>query len=452
MTGQRDETELQLTVAQARKEEELSLLANEPHKVLEAPDGSGNQVDMRPPELQIKVTEKDYADFYDAGLYLDAMRRLVARLAYAKLAHGKEHVEVVKAQLTVAKAYLELQELPKQALQHTAEAYKLFTALKRGKQLAANPISRMLLEAELLAVLGVCHCRLGKTTAELAVAEQHLRHAVVTYSQVPGRRDHALEQQVTRGMGEVCAKQRKFAMTAEYLRHAVQLVSKANGPDDHELIGLYQQLGAAESHLDHGSAVSESFTKARKLVEAQHGPSSIERAETSVVHAKALMRLGTEGSAEVELSKALVIYLGHIGEPAAGAGPTAELMTGGDAEDYREVTPYELRVLQIQDELAGVLIRSERYKPAVQLLKNLLASKCRAFGSASLAVAKGHRLFGNVRLAQGKLNFGIKHLRQAERIFKKELGSNHAKTKAVQQTLLALGDGPAESAPKKWHK
>ena len=85
------------------------------------------------------------------------------------------------------------------------------------------------------------------------------------------------------------------------------------------------------------------------------------------------------------------------------------------------------------------MIRSERYKPAVRLLKSLLASKCRAFGSASLAVAKGHRLFGNVRLAQGKINLGIKHLKQAQRIFQKELGRNHAKTKAVDQTLIALG-------------
>jgi len=309
--GQRDETELQLTVVQARREEELALLATEPHQMIEASDGV--QVDMRPPELQIRVAELEFNQFYEAGLYLDSVRRLVARLAYAKLVHGKEHVEVVKAQLTLAKAYLELQDLPKQALQHTSEAHKLFAALKRGKHLAANPISRMLLEAELLAVLGVCHCRLGKTTAELAGAEQHLRHAVVMYSQVPGRRDHALEQQVTRGMGEVCAKQHKFAIAAEYLRHAAQLVAQVNGPDDHELIGLYQKLGAAESHLDHEAETATAFTKARKLIEAQHGATSIEQAESSVVHAKALMRIGKENLAETELSKALVIYLGHVG-------------------------------------------------------------------------------------------------------------------------------------------
>ena len=59
-----------------------------------------------------------------------------------------------------------------------------FHKLKREKQLTAHPIARMLLEAELLAVRGCCAGRLGSTTAELAAAEQHIRHAVVVYAQV----------------------------------------------------------------------------------------------------------------------------------------------------------------------------------------------------------------------------------------------------------------------------
>lgn len=435
--GQRDETEMQLRVGNERRDEELALLVNEPHTVIEAPDGSGNQVDMRPPELQVKVAEKDYSDFYDAGLYLDAVRRLVARMAYAKLANGKEHVAVVKAQLTLAKAYLELQHLPKQALKHTEEAYTLFTTLKRTNQLTANPVSRMLLEAELLAMLGTCCCRLAKTTAELSVAEQHFRHAVITYAQIAGRRDCTLEQNVTRGMGEVCAKQRKFALAAEYLRHAVKLVLKANGPNDHELIVLYQQLGAAESHLDNEAQAADAFTKVQKL---QHGAESVEIAEASLVHAKALIRLGKESAAEAELTKALAIYFHDIGGSIAEAGPYTSLMIEGHnhGDAFREVSSMELRVLQIQDELAGVLIRSARYNPAVKILKNLLVSKCWAFGTESLAVAKGNRLLGNVRLAEGKVKLGISCLRTAEKIFLKELGAAHSKTRAVQQTLKAL--------------
>ena len=72
---------------------------------------------------------------------------LVVRLAFTKLHHGPESMRTVKALLTLANAYLDLCQLPKQALRHAKAARDVFRSIKDSVSLAAHASRALMLES-----------------------------------------------------------------------------------------------------------------------------------------------------------------------------------------------------------------------------------------------------------------------------------------------------------------
>ena len=142
------ETERQIQADEDRREAEIAELVNEPFDTAITPEG--HEIDMRPPVLRAKKAEKDYEYYVGNGQHDEAVQMLVVRLAFTKLHHGPESMRTVKALLTLANAYLDLCQLPKQALRHAKAARDVFRSIKDSVSLAAHASRALMLESRIL--------------------------------------------------------------------------------------------------------------------------------------------------------------------------------------------------------------------------------------------------------------------------------------------------------------
>ena len=194
-------------------------------------------MDMRSPELKVKVAELQYARLLELGHYDEAVRMLVVRVALATLAFGAQSFRVAQAYLTLGKAYLDWRELPAQALQHAQRARRVYDLV-----VAQDGLPLTLLETDIFHVIGLAEMRMGN----LAAAEKALLKAETLYASVPDAHDLVLERTLARSLGSICARKAQFDHAAKFLTTAVRLVETHLGTECEELIELLQELGDVE--------------------------------------------------------------------------------------------------------------------------------------------------------------------------------------------------------------
>nr|XP_006007225.1 PREDICTED: tetratricopeptide repeat protein 23-like isoform X1 [Latimeria chalumnae] len=106
---------------------------------------------------------------------------------------------------------------------------------------------------------------------------------------------------------------------------------------------------------------------------------------------------------------------------------------------YKEVLGLEnSKCLAVLDDYCQFLILIGKHKQAAVLLLDSLESKKSTFGELSAEVAETYRLLGGIELAQGDQKRAHHKLKKCLEIQILLYGSQHAKTRASQQTLDLL--------------
>lgn len=379
----------------------------------------GFPIDMRPPFSKIAVAEAEYARLVAAGAYADAVRMLVVRATLVRFVYGDPSPRLARAYLTLAKAYWELREMPAQAAQHTRTALDIWKKVAKTNADLADPAAAKLFLVEAHVVLGSALHALGRA----ADAEKALGKADRVLDSVAAEaRPAALELQLTHSLGRVCAACGKHDLACEFFRRAID-IARADANGKPRLAVLFEELGAAELQRAQPARGVESLEQSKALQAELAGPESKEVADSTLAIARAYIRADDDARAEACLCEALQVYVNKFGA-------------------------HDERTIELNDELARLLLRCRRLPDAVQLMKRILVVKTEVHGTAAVQTADAHQLFGAVRLAQGKLNYATKHLRTALKIYRHSYGPAHVQTVKTEKMLAALAAGDQQDKPR----
>ncbi|KAL8559959.1 hypothetical protein ACOMHN_041430 [Nucella lapillus] len=224
-------------------------------------------------------------------------------------------------------------------------------------------------------------------------------------------------------MARLYGRQKKYAVAGEKYDKAVDLMEKVYGRDSLRLITVLHDYGKLEQskgrHANHEKVI-DLFQQAHDVASANYKEGSQQTVDTALALAQAYASTGkdeAEGSAESYLNECL-------------ANCTA--LRG----------PHHASSLMVQDELARLLIRTDRHEEAMTMLKSGINPKCQAFGDYSEQVSDTYKLMGSVHLTQGNIERALRAYKKCYGIEQLVLGKNHRKTKDTLRTMELLMSSP----------
>ncbi|CAH1790174.1 unnamed protein product [Owenia fusiformis] len=385
-------------------------------------------IDMTPPDKLLKKCQKKAKHYATLKKNDKALRELIKCTALARIVYGDGHWKYASAYYALAEGYLELKGYGPQSKEHadTAKAIMMSGIATSSSESEKASIMELLMNIHF--ILGRALTMLQKypeAEAALTKAEQVANKR----SKLSCVKDSEIDDDDTKifmAVARLYAKQQKHASATEYFERALEIV-KLKGDDCPELIPIYQSLGKVEQskgkHADHEHAI-EMFLQAHSISSANNKADSIATAETARALASAYSKTGDadgETSAESYLNECLVTY-------------------------QRVHGPYHQTTLDIQDDLARLMVRTGRQEEGISLLRSTVEAKQEVFGEYSGEVADVYKLIGSVYLSEGNMEKALKAFKKCHTMQKTVYGENHKKTKDTQKTLDVLLANPALSS------
>eukprot|EP00041_Stephanoeca_diplocostata_P034153 m.1147860 g.1147860 ORF g.1147860 m.1147860 type:complete len:518 (+) comp24471_c0_seq37:2721-4274(+) len=466
----RDQSEMLLKGALLRHEAELAELIHEPFERLKGED-PGTMIDMRPPLLRAKVCEHEYQTMVSQHNLREAMHALISRLAFLTLHFGEEHERVIKARVTLSRAYLDLSHQPEQALAHGLAARSTFD---EGKQ--KHTLENTTRETDHLAA----DIQLAITSARLGILKRQPDKEI--HQELVMRRE-TIEKELKEAE-TLCLKLqnsdyqlRLFLAYGDFYRLTGQLEAayKCFKSSLHILIGDQDETIVGGMALQPSSCATASGAFEAEVVSSR--PLVVPPAADAVMVLEVLSALGdvagaraqhalsvsyhqqarqlahtVHGSAEVPSLAPfhLAVAQAHVGagdDDAALVEIECALQCYGDEmafcmSNFRygidDNIPFASEWLLAEDERVRALIRLERYNDASVALARTLGYLQEMHGARSPQVAAHEFLMGNVYLARQKPSTAIKHLRTAVGIFRERYRATNKTRKQAEQLLDSL--------------
>lgn len=381
---------------------------------------------MTPPDKLLRRAEKDAKRYAENDRIAEAIVELIRCTALARIVHGDGHWKLAETFINLADGYLDLKGYAPQAQYHAENARAIMLG---GVQTSSSQHDK----AKILKILINIYYTLGRSLTKLKklqeadqalqraerIAEERGKMASVTSDECD-----EIETKISIALARCHAMQQKFASSISYFDKAIDLISRTHGKDSIKLIQVHQDLGKVEQskgrHANHERAI-EMYLQAHSIAGANYSEGTIELAETARALATAYSNTGDpdgESSAESYLNECLATYQSTYG-------------------------PEHEKTLEVQDELARLMIRTERYEEALSLLRSTLSPKTEVYGEYSDEVADTYKLMGSVRLSQGDMEKALKVLKKCHNIECVSHGPNQKRTKETQKTIDVIMANPA---------
>ncbi|XP_052785685.1 tetratricopeptide repeat protein 23-like [Mya arenaria] len=403
--------------------------ARRPHSSRNIKMKNGNKsVNMTPPNKLLEKAVKLIEKFVEKGKADRVIQERVKILALTRIVYGSTHWRLAEAHVNLAQDYLELKNFTAQAEYHAENAMQIMlnsVSTTTSEQEKANVFSVLF---RLNYIQGKAQVALKKY-AEADAAFKKADRAYQASSKLSCVTDDEcddMEIKLAQGRARLSWRQKKYAVAGSEYDKVIDLTKRRYGEDALELIELYQENGRLEQskgrHANHDKAI-EMFLQAHSIAAARYKYASEEIVDTALALAQAYSTTGreeAESSAESYLNECL-------GSCTAVYGP-----------DHK-------KTLEVHDELARLLVRSDRQTEAMDILKSSIPLKNEVYGDYSENVADTHKLMASIHLAQGSIEKALRCYKRCLNIEVLVLGKNHKKTKDSERTIDILMASPGLS-------
>lgn len=385
-------------------------------------------IDMTPPDKLLKHAIKRIGKLRENDKHDEAIRELVRCIALTRIVYGANHWKLAESHADLAEAYLDLKGLAPQADYHAESA----------KTIMLNTVATYTTEqekADVIFILFKIHHTQGRALIEMKQyneAEKALSKAERTcqdFSQLTCVSDDEcdeMEIKYCQATARLYWKQKKHARSAAQYDKLLDIIKRRYGPDSMDLVPVYQEYGKVElskgKYANYDKAI-ELYLQAHTIAGANYREGSTQMVDTGLALAKAYMATGkdeAENLSEKYLNECLV---------------TCQTAYG----------PQHKKTIEIQDELARLLIRTDRQEDGLELLRSTLEDKCEIYGDYSESVSDTHKLIASVHLSQGSLEKSLRAYKQCLNIELLVLGKSHRKTKDTERTIDILMASPGLS-------
>uniref|UniRef100_H3ALG0 Tetratricopeptide repeat domain 23 n=1 Tax=Latimeria chalumnae TaxID=7897 RepID=H3ALG0_LATCH len=372
---------------------------------------------MQPPEDRLMESEmraKVYITNQEADL---AIKELVRCTALARICYGDHHWKLARAHSNLAKEYFHLKGLPIQAIEQAEKAHGILLAYS---QLPASDEEKR----EFLRCL-IAHFH---TMGRVLTAQQKIKPA----EQSLNKAAKVLEElSPVNGVSHEEVTKIKIELTLSYARLYQKQKRTA------EAISNYQQaLSLLQSELE--EKCTERITVLRDMATAEQVQGDHESAIQHLLQAHSIL-LSKDPSREETAEIAHSLAQAYAASKKEGVNGVIEKYYEDSVSGYKEVLGLEnSKCLAVLDDYCQFLILIGKHKQAAVLLLDSLESKKSTFGELSAEVAETYRLLGGIELAQGDQKRAHHKLKKCLEIQILLYGSQHAKTRASQQTLDLL--------------
>ncbi|ELT89607.1 hypothetical protein CAPTEDRAFT_190411 [Capitella teleta] len=405
-------------------------------------------VDMTPPDKHLKAAERKAKKYAQIPSKKDeAMRQLICCTALARIVYGESHWRLANAYVNLAEGYCDIRGYFPQAQMHAEFAHSIMV---KGAQLASSSTEKPMILNCLINIhyiLGISLTANKKYLLKSALANNSRYSEASSYlskaekiakerTKCHGVTDDEIEEwgiKINKALAKLHAKQQKFALSMTYFEKTLDFLEKKHGPDSAYLIPIYQNLGTVEqskgSHADQEKAI-DYFLQAHSIASAVYKDNSPEVAETAKCLALAYSNVKdetAETSAESYLNDALMIYQASHG-------------------------PHHMKTIEIQDELARLMIRTERQEEGISMLRASIEPKKEVYGDLTPEVADTWKLIGSTYLSQGDTEKALRALKKCQIVENAVHGSNSKKSKDTQRTIDILMANPQLAAKQKRSK
>lgn len=385
-------------------------------------------IDMTPPNELLSIAQKRARKLSILKKGDKAIHEYTRCIALTRILHGNTHWTLAKAHVDLGEAYLDLKGYAPQAEYHmeTAKSIMLQGAHVSQSTQEKSDIYKVLINMYYILA------RASTVMKKYPEAQQSLQKAD-RIAQERSHMDCVTDEECDKtnirlylAMAKLAAKEKKYAVAAEKYENTINLMKKVYGSDSLRLIHVLHDYGKMEQskgrYANHETAI-ELFQQAHDVATANYKQGSRETVDTALALAQAYANTGreeAEGSAESYLNECFV---------------SCTTING----------PTHPRSLMVQDELARLLIRTDRHEEAMTILKSSINPKCQAFGDYSEQVSDTYKLMGSVHLATGKIERALTAYKKCYGIEQLVLGKNHRKTKDTLHTMELLMASPGIS-------
>lgn len=394
---------------------------------------NGHQpVDRRPPEKLLQKAEKKVARYIERKKVDRVIYELIRCTALSRLVYGDRNWHLARAYTKLASAYFDLKGYSAQAIYHAEISENM---LRNHLQLDSYTTDKPLVYA----VLVETYFTLGRALMaekKLAEAEAALSKSEKVLSELSGM-PLVLHDDIEGWTIKLCLaigrlnfRRQKFAVSLTYFERALDMMQEKYGHDSPQLISVYQSLGRVEQgkgrRADHMRAI-EHFLQAHSIASASFSEDGVETAETAYALALAYTNVqddDAEHSAESYLNQALSTYEGLYGSGHA-------------------------KTLEVKDELARLMIRTDRVEEAISLLLSTIELKQDRYGDLSQQVAQTWKIIGTSYLSVGKSQKALNALKKCHEIELAVYGTKGRSTKDTQRTINLLLSNPNLAAKQK---
>ncbi|XP_063437790.1 tetratricopeptide repeat protein 23-like [Mytilus trossulus] len=390
-------------------------------------------IDMTPPDKLLKQAVKRIGKFRENEKHDEAIRELVRCIALTRIVYGANHWKLAESHADLAEAYLDLKGLAPQADYHAESA----------KTIMLNTVATYTTEqekADVIFILFKIHHTQGRALTEMkqySDAEKALSKADRTchdFSRLTCVSDNEcdeMEIKYCHATARLYWKQKKHARSAAQFDKLLDLMKRQYGPDSMDLVPIYQEYGKISFYLLELSKgkyanydkATDLYLQSHTIAGANYREGSTKMVDTGLALAQAYISTGKEEAedlAEKYLNECLVTC-------QTGYGPQHK------------------KTIEVQDELARLLIRTDRQEDGLDILKSTLPDKCEIYGDYSEQVSDTHKLTASVHLSQGNLEKSLRGYKKCLNIEQIVLGKNHRKTKDTERTIDILMASPGLS-------
>lgn len=382
---------------------------------------------MKSPDQQLKNAEKKADRFLAQGESDKAINELTRAMALTRIVYGDQHWKLAASYVHLAEAYMEHKEYYAQAEYHAERARAMMSSI--GSNFQESEREKVQLYSILLKmhhIIGVSNTAMKKYLA----SEKDLNRAqrlLDELSELPSYSDvdrDLWKIKLNLASARLSEKQKKFSDAIEKYKEAVELTKSIHGKESVHLIPVYKEWAKLEQskgkNTNHERAI-DLLQRAHSVATANYKDGDEELINTALMLARAYSMTRKEEaavSAESYMNECLVSCTNTYG-------------------------PEHPKTLSVQDELARILIQTNRHREALKLLRSTMNVKCSVYGDYSAPVADTLTLMAAVHLADSDLERALKAYQKCFDIHSLMLGEKHKKTLDIQRNIDILRANPA---------